>query len=73
MLTFYVYRSLNGGSPWNVHAGHGSADLSELVAKYEKEAFEDNKRKLQQLRDNKVPVEQPVKNFRVLTPAANDS
>ncbi|GIZ40135.1 hypothetical protein CKM354_000348700 [Cercospora kikuchii] len=55
---------VNASSPWNVRAGHGSANLDELIAKYEKEAVEENERKLQQVKENKVPVEQPVVHFR---------
>lgn len=47
--------------------------MDELVARYKKEAYEDNEKKLQQLRDNNVPVEQPVSHFRKVTPAALDS
>lgn len=54
-------------------AGHGSANLDNLIAKYEKEAYEENAKKLQQLKDNNVPVEKPFESFRKLTPAANDS
>ncbi|KAM3419117.1 hypothetical protein BST61_g5065 [Cercospora zeina] len=55
---------MNASSPWNVRAGHGSANLDELIAKYEKEAAEEDEKKLRQLKDNKVPVEQPVVQFR---------
>ncbi|CAK4032039.1 Hypothetical predicted protein [Lecanosticta acicola] len=63
----------NAGSPWNVPAGHGSADLSELIAKYEKEAYAENEKKLQQLKENKIPAEQPYQGFAKVTPAAKDS
>lgn len=68
-----TFRIFNTGSPWNVPAGHGSTNLDNLIAKYEKEAFEENGKKLQQLKDNNVPVEKPFESFRKLTPAANDS
>jgi len=42
-----------------VPAGHGYANIDKVIAKYEQEAFEENERKLQQLRENKVPCEQP--------------
>ena len=66
-------RIFNTGSPWNVPAGHGSANLDTLIAKYEKEAYEENDRKLKQLRDNNVPVEKEFESFRKVTPAAKDS
>lgn len=50
-------------------AGHGSANIDRVIAKYEKESFEANDRKLQQLRDNKVPAEQPIKPLTKLPPA----
>nr|POF26138.1 nadh-ubiquinone oxidoreductase 17.8 kda subunit, mitochondrial [Quercus suber] len=52
---------LNGGCPWNVPAGQGHINLDNVIAKYEKEAFEANEKKLEQLRTNTVPVEQPFK------------
>lgn len=54
-------------------AGHGGANLDHLIAKYEKEAFEQNERKLQEVRENRVPREKPVSDFRKVTPAAADS
>jgi hypothetical protein len=63
---------MNAASPYNVRAGYHN-NMDELVAKYKKEAFEDNERKLQQLRENRVPVEQPYEPFTKNTPAANDS
>ena len=53
-----LQRMFNTGSPWNVPAGQ-TANLDELIAKYQKEAYEANEKKLQQLRENKVPAEQP--------------
>ncbi|EME48590.1 hypothetical protein DOTSEDRAFT_67586 [Dothistroma septosporum NZE10] len=64
---------LNVGSPWNVPAGHGSANIDELIKKYETENFAANEEKLQQLRENKVPAEQPFDSFAKTTPAADDS
>jgi len=63
----------NHGSPWNVPAGQGSVNLDVLIAKYEKEAFEAQEEKMRQLKENRVPVEQPVSDFRKVTPAAADS
>ncbi|KAI5370249.1 Putative NADH-ubiquinone oxidoreductase 17.8kDa subunit [Septoria linicola] len=61
---------VNAASPYNVRAGHGSANVDELIAKYEKEAVEENERKLKQLKDNSVPVERPVVQFRNVNPSA---
>lgn len=63
----------NVSSPWNVPAGHGGANLDHLIAKYEKEAFDQNERKLQEVKENRVPREQPVTPFAKRTPAASDS
>lgn len=63
----------NTGSPWNVPAGHGGANIDHLIAKYEKEAFEQNERKHQEIKENRVPREQPVKPFSKRTPASQDS
>ncbi|KAM0718741.1 hypothetical protein Q7P37_005812 [Cladosporium fusiforme] len=63
----------NVSSPWNVPAGQGGANLDHLIAKYEKEAFEQNERKLQEVRENRVPREQPLGDFPKRTPAAADS
>ena len=52
-------RQFNTGSPWNVPAGHGSANIDEAIAKYQREAHGEQEKRLQQLRENKVPVEQP--------------
>ncbi|KAG9514105.1 hypothetical protein KCU99_g7463, partial [Aureobasidium melanogenum] len=51
---------LNTGAPHNVPAGH-YADMSQVIAKYEKEAYEANAKKLQQIKDNAVPSEHPFK------------
>lgn len=60
MLTSMCNRQLNGGSPWNVPAGSGYTNIDHVVEKYQKEANEAQERKLQQLRENKVPAEQPL-------------
>ncbi|KAK3670546.1 hypothetical protein LTR78_009514 [Recurvomyces mirabilis] len=52
--------AFNIGSPWNVPAGQGSANIDHVIAKYEKEAYEANEKKLQQVRVNAVPIEQPL-------------
>jgi len=59
---------LNQGSPWNVPAGHGSANIDQVIEKYRKEAFEENERRLQQLRENKVPAEQPLDPLTKISP-----
>ena len=52
-------RGLNTGSPWNVPAS-SSVDLSEVIAKYEKENYAANEEKLRQLREDDVPAEKPL-------------
>lgn len=64
-----LYRQFNVGAPWNVPAGHGSANIDAVIAKYEKEAYEENERKLKQLRENKVPCEQPFERLTKAPPA----
>jgi hypothetical protein len=44
-----------------------------LIAKYEKEAYEQNEKKHQELKENRVPREQPLPAFAKRTPAATDS
>jgi len=51
---------LTTGAPHNVPAGH-YADMSQVIAKFEKEAYEANAKKLQQIKDNAVPSEHPFK------------
>ena len=36
--------------------------MDHVIARYEKEAFEEQAKKLQQLKDNTVPAEQPYPN-----------
>jgi hypothetical protein len=64
---------MNHGSPWNVPAGQGSVNLDAVIAKYEKEANAAQQKKLQQLRENRVPVEQEFDDFKKVAPAAADS
>lgn len=54
-------------------AGQGGANLDGLIEKYKKEAFEENEKKMQQVRENRVPREQPLRDFKKVTPAAADS
>ena len=69
MLT--AFRQFNSGSPYNVPAGNGSDNIDAVIAKYQKEAFEANEKKLQQLKDNAVPAEHPYKStFAKTTPAS---
>lgn len=56
-------RQFNTGSPWNVPAGQGSINIDQVIEKYQNEANEVQERKLQQLRDNNVPAEQPYTPF----------
>ncbi|XTI95699.1 hypothetical protein V2W45_1182145, partial [Cenococcum geophilum] len=49
---------MNVGSPYNVPAG-SSVNLDKVIAKYEKEHYEDQAKKLKQLRDGTLPAEQP--------------
>ena len=56
----YSCRQFNTGSPWNVPAGHGRVNIDEVINKYEKEAYEEQEKKLQQLKENNVPREKPV-------------
>ncbi|KAF2768922.1 hypothetical protein EJ03DRAFT_255395, partial [Teratosphaeria nubilosa] len=58
-VDFRFPEQLNIGSPYNVPAGQGSVNIDKAIAKYEKEAFKANEKRLQQLRENKVPIEQP--------------
>jgi hypothetical protein len=57
-MALLVSRALNTGAPHNVPAGH-YADMSQVIAKFEKESYEANAKKLQQIKDNAVPCEQP--------------
>ena len=57
---------MNSGSPYNVPAGHGSANIDRAIAKYQQEAYDENDRKLQALRDNNIKAEKPYQ-----APASN--
>ncbi|KAI9709356.1 MAG: hypothetical protein M1820_003476 [Bogoriella megaspora] len=37
---------LNQGSPWNVPAGHGSANIDAVIEHYQKKNFEENEKRL---------------------------
>ena len=58
------YRQFNTGSPWNVPAGQGGINLDKVIEKYQKELYEQQEKKLQQIQDNKVPIEQPFEPLR---------
>ena len=47
---------MNVGSPYNVPAG-SSVNLDKVIAKYKKEHYEDQAKKLKQLRDGTLPAE----------------
>ncbi|KAH9874033.1 hypothetical protein IAQ61_004661 [Plenodomus lingam] len=49
---------MNNGSPYNVPAG-SQVDMQQVIDKYKKIAREDNERKLEALRENKIKSEQP--------------
>lgn len=48
-------------------------NIDAVIAKYQKEANDAQEEKLQQLRENRVPVEQAMPDFRKVAPAAADS
>ncbi|KAF2009796.1 hypothetical protein BU24DRAFT_455011 [Aaosphaeria arxii CBS 175.79] len=50
---------LTVSSPYNVPAGH-QVNLDETLAKFKREANEDNERKLEALRNNTIKSEQPL-------------
>jgi hypothetical protein len=54
-----VYRIMNAGSPYNVPAG-SQVNMDKVIAKYKKEAYEDNERKLEALRNGTIRAEQPL-------------
>ena len=47
-------RTFNQSSPWNVVAGEGGADMSELVQHYAKKDKEREASRLAQMKDGKV-------------------
>ena len=50
---------MNVSSPYNVPAG-SQVNMDKVIAKFQKEAYEDNERKLQQLQDGTLKAEQPI-------------
>lgn len=49
-----AHRVFNTGSPYNVPAGHGGANLDKLIAHYENKNFEEQAKKLQALREGSI-------------------
>ncbi|KAJ9627212.1 hypothetical protein H2203_003674 [Taxawa tesnikishii (nom. ined.)] len=52
--------TFNQGAPWNVPAGH-QTNLDRVIAKYEREAFEEQAQKLQDLKNGNLKAEKPLK------------
>ncbi|KAF4552319.1 Hypothetical protein D9617_10g073000 [Elsinoe fawcettii] len=52
--------AMNTGSPFNVPAGHGSGNIDAAIAKFEKQNYEENARKVQALKDNNVRAEKSL-------------
>lgn len=55
-------RIMNQGSPFNVPAGQVNS-MEKVIDKFKREAYEDNERKLQALRDDDIKSEQPWERF----------
>ena len=68
-----LHRQFNTGSPWNVPAGQGGINIDKVIEKYEKESFAQQEKKLQQLRENNVPVEKPVEPLTKAVPASTSA
>ena len=49
----WMSRIFNTGSPWNIPAGQGGANLDKLIAHYERKNFEEEEKKVRTLRDGK--------------------
>jgi hypothetical protein len=49
---------MNVGSPFNVPAG-SQVSMEKVIEKYKKIAYEDNERKLEALKNNRIKSEQP--------------
>ncbi|KAH5532054.1 hypothetical protein HBI52_000430 [Parastagonospora nodorum] len=62
---------MNVGSPYNVPAG-SQVSMEKVIEKYKKITYEENERKLEALRNNEVPSEQPLKP-RILKGSENSS
>lgn len=57
-----VTRIMNQGSPYNVPAGQVNS-MEKVIDKFKRDAYEDNERKLQALRDDNIKSEQPRERF----------
>lgn len=55
-----LLRMLNTGSPFNVPAGHGYSNIDAAIEKYQKQNYEENARKYQALKENRIPAEHPL-------------
>ena len=53
-----MLRALNTGAPWNVPAGHGG-NIDYAIARFEKENYEAQAKKLQNLKNGNIPSEKP--------------
>lgn len=51
--SFRNCRLFNTGSPWNIPAGQGGANLDKLIAHYERKNFEEEEKKVRTLREGK--------------------
>ena len=60
-------RIFNTGSPWNIPAGH-TANMDKLIAHYEKEAVEQQSKKLKDLREGNLLAEKPARRIVKLPP-----
>jgi hypothetical protein len=54
---------MNAGSPYNISAG-SQVNMDKVIAKYQKEAYEANERKLEDLRNDNIKSEQPFERVR---------
>jgi hypothetical protein len=55
---------MNVGSPYNVPAG-SQVSMEKVIEKYKKIAYEDNERKLEALRENRIASEQPFEKIQL--------
>lgn len=53
---------MNVGSPYNVPAG-SQVNMDKVIQKFKQEAYEDNERKLETLRNDQIKSEQPIEKF----------
>ena len=50
---------MNNGSPFNVSAGQGHANIDDAIARYQKKNFEENAQRLKNLEDGNIRSEKP--------------